>query len=104
MLEAGSVVSLVNPISGGHIIFPESSPRAKILNASMQEFADARMKYCDCDSVKGPANPGSNGSPRATNPYVTGEAGNWYPSTTWSYSHRPDKEEHNCSVFNRHKE
>ena len=86
MFEAGSVVSLVSPINGNHIIFPESSTRAKILNASMQEFADLRTKYCDCDSIKGrPTNPTSNGSSRTTNPYVTGERGNWYSSTTWSY-------------------
>ncbi len=89
--EAGSVVTQVNPLIGNHIKFSELDS-SKIINASMQEFADQRVKNCECDSIKGQPNPNSNGSPGATNPYVTGEKGNWYPTTTWSYlTHRTRK-------------
>ena len=82
MQEAGSVVSLVNPIVGSHISFPELNSAAKIINASMKEFNDGRVKYCDCDIKQGaPAIPYT----LSTNPYVTGEKGNWYPATTWSF-------------------
>ncbi|MCK9210123.1 MAG: hypothetical protein M0P61_04720 [Ignavibacteriaceae bacterium] len=85
MQEAGTVVTHVNPMIANHIDFSQNGSDAQIINASMQEFSDARVKYCDCDSIKGQSNPNSNGSPSSANPYVTGERGNWYPTTTWSY-------------------
>ena len=82
MQEAGSVVSLVNPISGNHINFSVLDSAARIINAGMQEFADGRVKYCNCDVKKGAT---SDPYLLTTNPFATGEKGNWYPTTTWSY-------------------
>ena len=85
MQEAGSIVTLVNPIVGNHINFSELNSNAKIVNSSMQEFTDKRVKYCDCDTIKGKPTRISNSLANVTNPYATGEKGNWYPTTTWSY-------------------
>ncbi|MDF1612334.1 hypothetical protein [Stygiobacter electus] len=85
MQEAGSVVTHINPITGNKIIFSEIGLNAKVINASMQEFADERVKYCECDTVKGKPNTNPRNLSGATNPYITGEKGNWYPSTTWAY-------------------
>lgn len=53
MLEAGTVVTHYNPIdiNTNSIVFSESDASAKIINASMQEFKDTRIPYCNCDQV-----------------------------------------------------
>ena len=73
LLEAGSVVSRLNPIVNNHIVFSEIGSSSQIINASMQELNDVRIPYCKCDT------------PQIKNLYVTGERGNWYPNTTWAY-------------------
>jgi hypothetical protein len=74
MQEAGSVVTRVNPIKANRIDFSEFDSKAQVINASMQEFADARIRYCNCYS-----------GGKMSNPYLSGEKGNWYPTTTWSF-------------------
>ena len=48
-LEAGTIVTHKNPIVGNKIIFSEIGSDAKVINASMQEFKDIRIPYCNCE-------------------------------------------------------
>ncbi|MDR3697048.1 hypothetical protein [Mucilaginibacter sp.] len=79
--EAGTVVTNYYPVLNGKIHFAANPDSAGIINASMKQYADNRVKYCNCD-VKGPAGQPVN---ITYNPYSTGELGNWYPLKTWAY-------------------
>jgi len=50
-LEAGSIVTHKNPIMNNKIIFSENGSDAKIINATMQEFIDFRIPYCQCEQL-----------------------------------------------------
>jgi hypothetical protein len=64
MQEAGSVVTLVNPIVNNRIVFSTDTSKAKVINASMQEFADQRIKYCECEPA--PCEPTCEPTPAAS--------------------------------------
>lgn len=55
MQKAGTVVTHVNPISispvtGKPVLFPATVDDPRVINASMQEFKDVRVPYCDCET------------------------------------------------------
>ena len=55
MQKAGTVVTHVNPISissvtGKPVLFPATVDDPGVINASMQEFRDVRVPYCDCET------------------------------------------------------
>jgi len=79
--EAGTVVTNYYPVVGNKISFSANPDSTGIINANMKQYADNRVKYCNCDQ-KGPAWQPAN---IAYNPYSTGELGNWYPLKTWAY-------------------
>lgn len=79
--EAGTIVTNYYPVANNKIHFTANPDSTGIINASMKEYADNRVKYCNCDT-KGPAGQPVNIS---YNPYSTGESGNWYPLRTWAY-------------------
>lgn len=51
-LEAGTIVSLKNPIAGNRIVFSEIGSEARVVNASMQVFNDVRIPFCACPPEK----------------------------------------------------
>lgn len=83
--EAGTVVTNYLPILGTNLNFTTSTNNVGIINASMKQYADNRLKYCSCDSVKGPAGHPLPAGNNFNNPYFNGTLGNWYPLRTWSY-------------------
>lgn len=83
--EAGTVVTSYYPVLNGKLHFAAAADSTTgIINASMKQYADNRVKLCDCDPVKGPTGTPQEGN-TSNNPYLTGELGNWYPLKTWAY-------------------
>lgn len=83
--EAGTVVTNYLPILGTNLNFTTNVNNTGIINASMKQYADNRLKYCSCDSVTGPAGLPQQAGNNFNNPYFIGTLGNWYPLRTWSY-------------------
>lgn len=85
--EAGTVVSLKNPIVNGKL---NVSSQSNVLNAGMNEYSDLRIKLC-CDDpkmfIKGEftSNPAFIAQYAFDNPFSTGERGNWYPNKSWAF-------------------
>lgn len=69
----GSIMTLTNPMDG-----LENNLYENVLSASVTEFSDNWNTYCNCFIDV-------NGDPTSTNPYYTGEKGNFRPVK--SYSH-----------------
>jgi len=82
--EAGTVVTNYYPVLNGKLYFAANPDSTGIINASMKQYADDRVKFCNCDIVKGSVNASQPGN-IFNNPYLTGELGNWYPLKTWAY-------------------
>lgn len=82
--EAGTIVTNYLPVLNGKLHFTINADSTGIINASMKQYSDTRLKYCSC----APQKPGSQ-NPQTVNsfdnPYLTGTRGNWYPVKTWAF-------------------
>ncbi|MDB5210220.1 MAG: hypothetical protein JWQ30_1047, partial [Sediminibacterium sp.] len=84
--EAGTIVTNYLPILGNSLHFITNVSDTGIINASMKQYADNRVKFCKCDSFSsGPVSPVFQPGNSFDNPYSNGTLGNWYPLKTWAY-------------------
>ncbi len=61
--EAGTVVTNYYPIYNSKLNFASNINNKGIINASMKQYADNRVKYCSCDNAPGiPSNPKDEGN------------------------------------------
>ncbi len=82
--EAGTVVTNYYPVRLGKFDFTANADSTGIINSSVKQYADTRVKACNCDTIKG-STPTTTQALSNGNPYLTGELGNWYPVKTWAY-------------------
>lgn len=91
--DAGTITTNFYPVQGGKLNFTGIADSLGIINAGVRQYADDRVKTCNCD-LKGQT---TGGPVVPNNPYFTGELGSWYPLKTWAYltdrsrsTHMPD--------------
>lgn len=71
-LPVGKVASLTNPVINNSLMLNTSS---KVLNSSSTEYSDGWGIFCNCSVTP----------TTVTNPFLTGQKGNWRPSASYVY-------------------